>query len=170
MKLLSIEQAKTNVMNIVSLIDEGLPIHRLKDIMEDSLGGSTESFSLLYHALLYIREMKPSERKNICSDISVFCCKVFGSRIHHSSTYSYNILARGIVTTIIKNTFVEIAKKWPKYSGSEGYPVPYAFPAKPGYLSPYAAFWETHSGCFWVGEYGVLRKELLDFCIEELSK
>ncbi len=50
---------------------------------------------------------------------------------------------------------------WPKYSGSIDYPIP----------GSYQAFWFAQKyGSMWSGEYGKLRKELLNFMIEQLEK
>lgn len=52
-------------------------------------------------------------------------------------------------------------KLWPKFSGYSGYPVPGGF----------TAFWRAAGTKYmWSGEYGNLRKELLNFMIEQLEK
>lgn len=57
----------------------------------------------------------------------------------------------------------KIFKHWPKFSGMLHYPVPAAY-----YDNPKTEFTETDN--LWQGAYGDLRKELLQFCIDELSK
>ncbi|ASD52151.1 hypothetical protein KNT64_gp199 [Pseudomonas phage PspYZU05] len=58
--------------------------------------------------------------------------------------------------------FNEITTKWPKFSGDKGYPVP----GTHGDSAEYAYY-----NCYiWKGEYGDLRKELLDFAIEYLGE
>ena len=59
-----------------------------------------------------------------------------------------------------------LARQWPKYSGCDTYPVP--APKK------YQQKPDPHCWAFcylpnWQGEYGDLRRELLDFLIEELE-
>lgn len=58
----------------------------------------------------------------------------------------------------------EIFRTWPKFSGTLSYPVPSTNPE----LSAEACFHFTSDK--WSGEYGQLRRELLDYLIEELSK
>lgn len=53
-------------------------------------------------------------------------------------------------------------RSWPKFSGSVVYPVPGVAGMTPG-----GAF--AHIRDVWVGEYGDLRRELLDHCIAELE-
>lgn len=164
MQLLTVDQAKTRILDSLSLIDEGLPIYRMSDILVDSFRGSTEIVNLFYHALLHIKGMNPSKRKNICFDLFKFSNSVFKGQIRANSVN--NKVCKDVLSMLIKDAFIDSAKYWPKYSGSEGYPVPYAFPPKPGDLSPYGAFWETHSDFLWKGNYGALRQELLEFCIK----
>lgn len=54
-------------------------------------------------------------------------------------------------------------KSWPKFSGDVVYPVPGVDRMTPG-----EAFVYIHD--VWEGEYGDLRRELLDHCIAELDK
>jgi hypothetical protein len=54
-------------------------------------------------------------------------------------------------------------RSWPKFSGSLTYPVPGV-----GDMSPHEAFVRIPN--VWNGEYGALRRELLDHCINELAK
>lgn len=53
-------------------------------------------------------------------------------------------------------------RSWPKFSGSVVYPVPGV-----DRMTPSEAFVYIHD--VWVGEYGDLRRELLDHCIAELE-
>lgn len=53
----------------------------------------------------------------------------------------------------------DLCEKWPKYSGARAYPVPGL--ANPSPFGEYAG--HTNK---WVGEYGALRMELLDYLIE----
>lgn len=59
-------------------------------------------------------------------------------------------------------------KKWSKYSGVPSYPVPSVTLG----LTAYGQFSivAIDRGSFWEGEYGELRKELLQFCIDTLTK
>jgi len=58
--------------------------------------------------------------------------------------------------------FIELASRWPKYSGCREYPVPHPT------MSPVVAFsvWMN----LWEGEYGENRRELLSWSIEELER
>lgn len=53
-------------------------------------------------------------------------------------------------------------QSWPKFSGSVAYPVPGV-----AGMTPDVAF--IHIRDVWEGEYGDLRRELLDHCIAELE-
>jgi len=57
----------------------------------------------------------------------------------------------------------KIFKRWPKFSGNINYPVPAVY-----YYNPDIEY--NNSSNLWQGGYGDLRKELLQFCIDELSK
>ena len=54
-------------------------------------------------------------------------------------------------------------KSWPKFSGDSAFPVP----GVDG-MTPLCAF--AYIPNCWEGEYGALRRELLDHCINELAK
>lgn len=54
----------------------------------------------------------------------------------------------------------EIWPRWPKFSGSTTYPIP----------GDSDAYWCLRYGDYWKGEQGQLRRELLQFTIEQLSK
>lgn len=74
------------------------------------------------------------------------------------------ISSRGLsINSLINLTFKPYFEKWPKFSGDEEYPVP-----NPIGGCPRRIYWDT--GSMWVGEYGRLRIELLDFLISELEK
>lgn len=55
-----------------------------------------------------------------------------------------------------------VARRWPKYSGYPQFPVPDADTQRD---DPSAAFMDPHD--VWVGPYGDMRMELLDFLIEQ---
>lgn len=63
-----------------------------------------------------------------------------------------------------RSLFLEIASKWPKYSGVMAFPVPYKFGDLnlPGYAFQTQFKWE--------GQYGEDRRELLDFAINYLRE
>ncbi|ASD52157.1 hypothetical protein KNT64_gp205 [Pseudomonas phage PspYZU05] len=65
------------------------------------------------------------------------------------------------IKTIARVILTDIFPKWPKFSGRLNFPVPSIDECNPG-----AAFVYNDK---WKGEYGDLRKELLDFLIEELD-
>lgn len=50
--------------------------------------------------------------------------------------------------------------RWSKFSGCSSYPIP----------GGDDAYWAQRGGEFWKGEQGQLRRELLQFTIEQLSK
>ena len=56
----------------------------------------------------------------------------------------------------------DLCRKWPKATSLEGYPVPC-----PGYINPAEGYYATED--LWVGEYGALRMELLDWLIQETA-
>lgn len=169
MKLLSIEQSKANI--IASVSDINLPASEMWIYLRDHLKDSTESFSLLYHALMHINNSPIEKRTNICSEISRFVHNVLEDcKMHDIDMVS--VAAKGTIANFIKTGFSDIAFYWPKYSGEETYPVPYKFPiGEDGYVSPYCVFWENHyHDTLWEGEYGALREELLKFSIDYLNK
>ena len=55
-----------------------------------------------------------------------------------------------------------LCRKWPKATNFEEYPVPC-----PGYTNPAEGYHATEDK--WVGEYGLLRIELLDWLIQETA-
>lgn len=63
----------------------------------------------------------------------------------------------------IANIFKSIAKAWPKNSNKTGFPVP----GTGDECDPSRAYQNLHK---WDGEYGALRRELLDFCISTLEE
>lgn len=73
----------------------------------------------------------------------------------------------GTIDMFIQTVFKDIAQSWPKYSGDQHYPVPATFSDETPRTA--YAFAYTHEG-MWGGEYGTLRKELLDYAISELEK
>ena len=50
--------------------------------------------------------------------------------------------------------------RWPKFSGSNAYPIP----------GGQDVYWNLPETGYWEGEQGQLRRELLEFTIEQLSK
>jgi hypothetical protein len=56
-----------------------------------------------------------------------------------------------------------VSKRWCNFSGSASFPVPCPNGGSPKDIYHY-------TGNLWVGEYGALRYELLDFLIETLTK
>lgn len=64
---------------------------------------------------------------------------------------------------------------WPKFSGVSAYPVPHPAPYPVPYPVPYPDYESAVQAynattMLWEGEYGDLRRELLDHCINELEK
>lgn len=81
----------------------------------------------------------------------------------------------GFDSAIIGGILKPIFEKWPKYSGSEWYPVPHPdydgddYDSGPEYWAE-SAYEEDFEYDRWTGPYGELRDELLSFCIEQLEK
>ena len=76
---------------------------------------------------------------------------------------------RGICNSVphsfeISRLLFSLFKAWPKFSGTLNFPVPH--PTEP--FSAAGAYYAAENK--WEGEYGALRMELLDFCINELEK
>lgn len=106
----------------------------------------------LHEALKVVKELVETDTimpyRGICAALDYR-----GVRVYTSSYPSTNA-----------DTFLALCKKWPKYSGSEGYPVPSTDPK----MSACSAFYDAMDrDVMWVGEYGALRMELLDFLIKE---
>lgn len=68
---------------------------------------------------------------------------------------------RGGYNPVIMPELQRLFSLWPKYSGDQTFPIP------GGYVAYQSAAWST---AMWSGEYGALRKELLNFMIEQLEK
>lgn len=67
----------------------------------------------------------------------------------------------------VDNSLGLLFERWPKYSGNPRYPVP-------SVTAGFSAENQFNTTClgsdsFWEGEYGALRKELLQFCIGQLE-
>lgn len=104
----------------------------------------------LLEALIKLQTKGPSSRgAGICT--SLF--KILGDS---SSDYNYDDSNDYL---LLYDTF----EKWPKFSGNIHYPVPAVT-----YDHPQTEY--NRAGNMWEGAYGDLRKELLQFCIDELSK
>lgn len=73
---------------------------------------------------------------------------------------SGKVLPRGLYQKSNLALFGAIATLWPKYSGNHMHPVPSTLDG----CSPVDLYYNVEN-C-WVGEYGALRIELLDWCIE----
>ena len=65
----------------------------------------------------------------------------------------------------------KLASKWPKFSGIPSHPVPVPDSLLNNYRKSGIPSVEIYDAVLnkWVGEYGELRRELLDFLIEELE-
>lgn len=73
----------------------------------------------------------------------------------------------------LDHIFEKLYKKWPKYSGFEGYPVPEIYdPTNKAKMRRGAseAFFGYHDVWTPINPYAKNRLELLDFCIEECKK
>lgn len=67
----------------------------------------------------------------------------------------------------LEDTLESLFVKWPKYSGIPSYPVPSVTLGLTA-LDQFDTVALDRSS-FWEGEYGELRKELLEFCIAQLE-
>lgn len=88
-----------------------------------------------------------------------------------SRSYAFVVRAR------LRARFRQLYMLWPHYSGDEYYPVPSAqvgvdaegmYDRSAGFLEPGDGIYQ--GGGFWRGEYGRLRKNLLDFTIAHLEQ
>lgn len=85
--------------------------------------------------------------------------------VEHYVYKAQNIEFPAGVYRYVHQVMCDLFRMWPKYSGVVDYPVP--DPERDRDIDPEDMFWETKD--YWVGEYGVLRKELLDFMINEIE-
>lgn len=125
-----------------------------KDISKDP-----ELFhSFMYHVLSYIKTIELRQRENICGHISDYISvKLFKVKVCP--------VAVDIISDLYLELFRDVSKLWDYYSGSYNYPVP-SSRDMPDNVSPRGYFWSRHNeNTLWEGEYGELRKELLEFCI-----
>ena len=98
------------------------------------------------------------------------------TRLRHDVDLGIQSKLKGICYNTIYNSFgsrtIELAgavwnledlcRKWPKATNFNGFPVPC-----PGYTNPSEGYYATED--MWVGEYGLLRIELLDWLIQETA-
>lgn len=74
---------------------------------------------------------------------------------------------------LVRSTSIEylmdIAKKWPKYSGNPHYPVPFPNSISEKNATEQAEHAYELTDSLWVGEYGKLRRELLNFLIQNIE-
>lgn len=105
---------------------------------------------ILLNALMAIKEKPALSQVGICPNIEYATLNVPGTNDYRISKF-----------------FKAIAKTWPKFSGDLGYPVPAPFGvAKSGYQ----AYYSYSEDSMWEGDYGALRKELLNYAISALEK
>lgn len=95
----------------------------------------------------------------------------FGICWHVDGTHLYDKL-QGIEVERAEQEMHRLFALWPNYSGSHLYPVP--DPDHPHGDDEFGAYWFAGRryegpGSVWTGEYGALRRELLDFMIAELE-
>lgn len=90
---------------------------------------------------------------------SAICSNVWG-RLFKFPQYQGGIAAE------VENSLNPLFERWPKFSGDSRYPVP-----SPKGCPPKDEFSRVavSSDNFWEGEYGALRWELLEFCIDQLE-
>lgn len=107
----------------------------------------------LLQALKEVRE-NPDPLAAICTNIH--------EKLNKLPQYQRDISRE--LDDILRSLFTE----WPKYSGYPRHPVPSVTPdlTAPEQFNRVALSWAS----FWEGEYGELRKELLQFCIDTLTK
>lgn len=85
----------------------------------------------------------------ICSNLDAIYTEVYGSTHYWGD--------------LLKHLF----RRWSKFSGNPYYPVPHLEQLDPEDAFDNVLYGNTN---FWVGEYGSLRIELLDFIIDTLTK
>lgn len=118
----------------------------------DKLQHDEQSVSSLLAALLYIKDQVPA----LQAGTSEYCRECCGICFHLSEV----TLPHELFRVSNRDLFDKIASMWPKYSGDSDYPVP----SPNGNIHPVVIYTITKN-C-WIGEYGALRIELLDWCIE----
>lgn len=101
---------------------------------------------ILLDALRVIKDTPPAAALGICPNIDYATLYV-----ENCDDYAVQMLFKGH------------AKSWPLYSGDCNYPVPATTD-----ISASAAYYRADN--MWKGEYGSLRKQLLDFVILALEK
>mgnify|MGYP006899689631 CR=1 FL=1 len=79
----------------------------------------------------------------------------------------YNIVrGKNLRTVVIHSRLKELFIGWPKFSGMRSYPVPIGDPNVTD-ISAAAYFMEAEN--MYIGDYGKLRIELIDYLIEQLE-
>ena len=73
----------------------------------------------------------------------------------------------GICTNLRAYVPTDLFRKWPKFSGNNAFPVP---APRWSFFRGDARSKYTRTNDKWVGRYGKLRRELLDWLIEETAK
>ena len=96
--------------------------------------------------------------------------KVVKEQVETGTVESYHAICAAL-DRLELDTFVSVVgqlkplfKRWSKYSGFEIYPVPSPDSTRTACAMFYYA---QGKDALWEGEYGALRKELLDFLIQE---
>lgn len=110
-------------------------------------------------------QVKPRQPQyGICNNLDWQLSIELGNNFVHEHSLPNGEPAYTVIT--------ELSKKWPKFSGISSYPVPVPDSLKPQYAKqtiPCEAIYDDLSEHKWLGEYGELRRELLQFLIEELE-
>lgn len=122
--------------------------------------------SILKQALI---ELDLSQDKTstcgICACVSTIIHDKYLSIKEHLDTTGEYITPYGLntyVTMVTVDQIIEMAEKWPAFSGNRIYPVPL-------YLQTPEMAYSNAKGTMWVGEYGDNRKALLKFLIAQLN-
>lgn len=101
-----------------------------------------EDYAVLVRALQYVKA-NPMPDEGICTGIQLG-----------------GLVSGGTARDLWFKVKRELFMSWPLFSGDPVYPVP-------GYPNPETAYEECRD--FWEGEYGDMRRDLLDFLITECA-
>ena len=122
---------------------------------------------MLLQGLKQLKAEVPAPHMGICDNIYSVMDQLFGQGDR------WVIPAKDGVEIAIFMWIQQVAQKWPKWSGDIDYPVPCPSgmgieELRAGVYTPMDAYHYFHN--LWQGAYGDLRRELLDFLINELEQ
>lgn len=90
-------------------------------------------------------------------DKDSICFQLSDEAVKYSSNFCRNMRAE----------LETLTEKWPMRSGDPSYPVPVPDPHEGADLARTAFWHHKRAGALWKGQYGALRRQLLDWLIKE---